>query len=110
MSRQKRKKFWAKHIEAFRESGMSQRAYCQANSLNHRTLQYHLCKRRRKEAENHHSLEKHSGWLPMAIIDEPKTINPGGIRLQINRIIIEVERGFDSAHLTHVLQAVGAAC
>jgi hypothetical protein len=110
MSKQKRKKFWQKHIEAFHASGMSQRAYCLTNSLSHRSLQYHLSKRRRKEAGNHHSLEKRGGWLPMAIVDEPERINPGGIRLQINRIIIEVERGFDSAHLAHVLRAVGAAC
>jgi hypothetical protein len=110
-AKQRSAKWWEKHIEAFRASGMTQREYCQLNSMKPRALQYHLTQMRRKESNISHSLEKRSEWVPVSVVDsEPERISPGGVRLQINRIIIEAERGFDSAHLTSILRTVGAIC
>lgn len=110
MSRVKPKEFWEKHVQAFHKSRMSQSEYCRAKGLKHRSLQYHLSKKQITEPRNSHSLVKNSGWLPMAIIDEPTGGNSGGIRIQISRITIEAERSCDGAHLTNVLRAAGVMC
>jgi len=108
VSRQKPKEFWEKHIEAFRETKLSQTAYCKTNKLRYKSFQYHLRKKREKEKQN--NPEKSSEWLPMTIIDEPASNSPGGIRLHFNKIIIEAEKGFDSTHLANLLRTVGAVC
>ena len=110
MRKQNSRQFWEKHIKAYLESNMNQAAYCQANGLNYRTLQNHLYNERKRKSENQHSIEKQSEWLPITVIKEPENISPGGIRLHINKIIIEAESGFDVTNLANMLQAVGAVC
>ena len=110
MSRVKPKEFWEKHVLAFHKSKMSQREYCRKKGLKHRSLHYHLRRNRLTEPVNSHSLEKHSGWLPMTVIDEPTRVNSGGVRIQISRITIDAEQGCDGTLLANMLRAVGAVC
>lgn len=111
MSRAKPKSFWDKHVKMFQESGMSQREYCRMKGLSLEALKYQLRKNRLTESEkSHKSQESPSGWLPITVIDEPASIYTGGIRFQISRMTIEVEKGFDAVQLANVLRTVGAAC
>jgi hypothetical protein len=110
MSKVKPKEFWTRHIAAFQESRTSQREYCRAHGLSHRTFNYHLRKNRLIGPGNSTRMERASGWLPMTIVDEPTKLSPGRIRLQISRVTIEAEPGFDDTHLANVLRAVGAVC
>ena len=34
--------YWPSHIESWRDSGLSQMAYCQQEALNYKTFHYHL--------------------------------------------------------------------
>ena len=110
MSRVKSKNFWDKHIADFQKSGMSQVEYCRTNGLKHRSLQYHLHKNQLTRSMNPKSLEKHSRWQQIEVVDEPATVCTGGIRFQISRITIEVEKGFDTVQLSNVLRAADASC
>jgi hypothetical protein len=111
MSRVKPKEFWEKHVEKFRKSKMSQRAYSRAHGLKHRTLQYHLNKKRPVTPETPHTIKGQSGWLPMIVTDEPAhSACTGTIRLQISRVTIETERGFDNTHLMNIFRAAGVVC
>jgi len=111
MNRVKQKNFWDRHIKMFQESGMSQRGYCREKGLSYEALKYHLRKNRTIETER--SLKKPDSsnrWLPITVIDEPSAVCTGGIRFQISRMTIEVEKGFDAVQLANVLRTVGAAC
>lgn len=111
MSRVKQKNFWNKHVKKFQESGMSQRGYCREKGLSYEALKYHIRKNRTIESGKRlKSQESSSGWLPITVIDEPAAICTGGIRFQISRMTIEVEKGFDTVQLANVLRTVGAAC
>jgi hypothetical protein len=110
MSTVRSKASWEQHVTAFQESGMSQREYCRVKGLKPKSLQYHLRKKRRAGAENPPTLEKHHGWLPITVVDEPEKSGPGGIRFHISRITIEADRGFDQAILANMLRAAGAVC
>lgn len=110
MSRVKTKAFWDRHVKTFLQSGMSQRAYCLAQGLKYRSLQYHLHKKRLTGPGNSKRIEKPSTWLPLTIVDEPVKICSRGIQLQISKITIEVDGEFDTECLGNILRTVGAAC
>jgi len=111
MGRVKPKAFWDRHVQEYKKSGMSQQAYCFEKGLKPRSLQYHLRKSRNVGLEKSKSLEKFNGWLPMTIVDEPsKPSSPGGVRLQISKITIETDQGFNPANLAQVLRAIGVIC
>lgn len=111
MSRIKPKAFWDGQIEAYHKSGMSRKEYCVTKGITPRSLEYHLNKRKKlSEPEKLQNIERKNEWLPMRIIDEPANKCSGGIRLHINRIIIEAEKGFDGNHLANLLRTVGAVC
>ena len=110
MSKAKPKNFWDKHVKMFQESGMSQREYCRSKGLKHKSLQYHLRKHGLTQPQKPLQVEVQNEWLPITIIDEPAKVCTGGIRFQISRMTIEVEKGSDAVQLANVLRTVGAAC
>jgi len=103
--------FWDRHIKMFQESWMSQRGYCLEKGLSLEALKYHIRKNRLTESEQSvNSRDSSNRWLPITVIDEPSAVCTGGIRFQISRMTIEVEKGFDAVQLANVLRTVGAAC
>lgn len=51
MDREERIQYWAKHIECWKASGLTQRAYCEREAIACSTLQWWLRRRRVHSAE-----------------------------------------------------------
>jgi hypothetical protein len=107
---QENKEFWEKHLKAFQNSGMSQRVYCRAHNLKHRSLQYHLHKNGLTGNVKTCGPARQNEWIPVTVVDEPAPRTTGGVRIQISRITIEADRRFDDARLANLLRAVEAVC
>lgn len=109
MNRREPREIWEKRIEAFRASGMTQRAYCESNGVKIKAFHYHLMRDRKLRGGASGSNGGASGWMPL-IIDDMSCPRPGGIRIRIGRVTVEADPGFDAIHLSEVLRAVGSMC
>jgi hypothetical protein len=98
-----KREYWQPHIEAWRLSGLTRRAYCEQNGLKISTLDYWCQKLIRAEKENR---MKETGWIPLQLSED----SGSGIDLRIGRITVSVKPGFDSALLTEVLRTIGTLC
>ncbi len=91
------REFWARHVEGWRASGLTQRVYCRRHRLTKGTLGYWASRLRRSEA----------GATPLVEVGrtEVKPQQPSSpIELALQgRYLLRVWPGMDPAHLQEVL-------
>jgi hypothetical protein len=100
-------RYWQRHIEAFKTSGLTREAYSKQAHIHVYQLDYWRKKANRPSG----SIEKVSSnhWVPLNISDEP-TNKDSHIDLWIGQVRVEIKRGFDTKLLAEFLRAVGAVC
>jgi hypothetical protein len=100
---EKRKK-WEKHIEAWKESGITQSEYCQLHGLNVGQFTYYKSQLKKKADTN--------TLVPIQInADLFPSEPPGGSKLRLsleNGLQIEIENNFDPSLLTALIRTVRA--
>ena len=97
---------WKVHVEAYRTSGMTRKAYCRQHRLNIYRLDYWR-KKLNRASEVKPSI-KENDFIQVQV---EKDIHPGScIKLHIGEVSVEVPDGVDPMHLKNVLQALGIAC
>ena len=112
-----RREFWQAHVEAWRESGLTQRAYCRAHELPEEQLSH--WKHRLQKAQRRARTQ--SRLVPIRVLQEstPRTANidehtsqarPCGGDLTLvlgNGLRLEIGDGFNPATLCRVLEVLG---
>jgi len=100
-------RYWQRHVEGFKASGLTREAYSKQAHINVCQLDYW----RKKTNRPNGAIGKVSAhhWVPLNISDEPKE-KDSHIDLWIGQVRVEIKRGFDSKLLAEVLRAVGAVC
>lgn len=100
-------RYWRRHVEAFRNSGLTREAYSKRNRIQAYQLDYwrKRISRMRGTAETISANQ----WVPLKIRDE-QTDNDSHIDLWIGPVRVEIKRGFDSKLLAELLRAVGSGC
>jgi hypothetical protein len=97
---------WRQHVEAFRSSGLSRKAYCRKHRLNIHSLDY--WRKRLKRDFGPGSPESINRFVPIRVHED--TPSDSSIKLRIGQITIEVAAGFAPEHLKNILQVLGATC
>lgn len=69
MTKNELRKQWSDRIAAYKASGLTQAAFCEAQGVSTRQLSYWL----RKETMQQISPEKTTRWLPVKLIDQGST-------------------------------------
>ena len=97
---------WWKHVEAYKASGLTRKEYCRENRLNIHQLDY--WRKKLNRAPKAPPTKNENGFVQVQVDDEKQ---PGSsINLRIGQIVVEVDAGFDPAHLKNVLRVLGATC
>jgi hypothetical protein len=100
-ARQELRELWAKRVEAFLASGLSQRAWCREHGLKQERLSYWLRKFRAEASA------KHNGrWLQL----DSLAPSGSGVSLRIGGLTLEVQRGFDPQVLADVISSLMNLC
>ena len=97
---------WRQHVEAFRSSGLSRKAYCRKHQLNIHSLDYWRKRLNRDSGQG--SPESMNRFVPIRVHED--NLSDSAIKLRIGQITIEVAAGFAPEHLKNILQVLGAAC
>ena len=97
---------WRQHIEAYRNSELTRKAYCRKHRLNIHQLDYWR-KRLNRSSEIKPSINKND-FVQIQV--EKETLPGSCINLHIGQVSVEVPDGFDPVHLKNILQALGIAC
>ena len=91
---------WRQHVEAYRTSGLTRKAYCERNQIKEPAFTYWCTKLKRGEKNQDYL------WIPLQISEEPSS----GIDIRFGRMTVEVKPGFDKALLVELLRTIGALC
>ncbi len=92
------KERWQRHIEDFKSSGLTRKAYCEKQQINVSTFDYW----REKLDPSEKRKQQDTGWVPVKIAED---VSPA-IDVRIGRIAIAVKPGFDRALLIELLQTI----
>ena len=97
---------WKEHVEAYRTSGLTRKAYCRQHRLNIYRLDY--WRKKLDRASEVIPTPKRNDFIQVQV---EKETQPGScIKLLIGQVSVEVSNGFDPAHLKNILRVLGAAC
>ena len=97
--------YWQEHIDSWEQSGISQEAYCKAQSLSLSTFGYW----RRK---TNHCSKNRARFYPLAVMPAPErqTLEPcSGLQLVIGdrRFLIEIGNDFSEQTLKRLIVTLG---
>jgi len=100
-------RYWRRHVEAFKASGLTRKAYSKQAHINVYKLDY--WRKKITRIDKTPEVVPSSRWVPLTISDDPIE-KDSHIDLWVGRVRVEVKQGFDSKLLTEILRAVGAGC
>jgi hypothetical protein len=101
MSRAAKREQWTALVDEWRQSGLSQKAFCQQRQLNLHSLQYWRKILAQSESSETHS-EKDNGFIPLFLAEPAVT----EVRIALsNQFKLEVPLASLSSVLTHLKQA-----
>lgn len=100
-------KQWRKHVEEFRNSGLTREAYSKRKRIQVYQLDYWR-KKFSLPSKTPVALGKDQ-WIPLQISDRPIK-KDSCIDLWVGSVRVEVKHGFDPQLLAEVLQAIGPRC
>lgn len=106
MEDSKKAERWRQHIDTYKSSGLTRKAYCRQHRLNIHQLDYWR-KRLSRSAEAKPSINK-DDFIQVQVKED--ALPDSCIRLHIGQVSVEVPDGFDPMHLKNILQTLGIAC
>ena len=101
MSNEQKRELWNERIQAFRASGLSQKAWCEEQGLQVSQLGYWLRKLRSET-----NLSEKGRWVSLSSVAP----SGSGISLRVGSVVLEIERVFDPEVLADVLRSLMAVC
>ena len=95
-----KRRYWEKHVEAWRASGLPQAQYCRRHNLKVHCLVYWRKKFPRKSQDP-------ISFVQLKLPDEFQVRRPAAIKITVGACRIEVERGFDPDTLKKIVRTLG---
>ena len=95
---------WRQHVESYRSSELTRKAYCERNQIKESAFSYWCTKMKRAEKSQDDFTEPM--WIPLQISEERSS----GIDIRFGRMTVKVKPGFDKALLVELLRTIGALC
>ena len=100
-AKEERVEFWHRHVEGYAASGQTREGYCTAHGIRKCRLVY--WRKKFKQVQIEKTTER-SGWIPVNISEEERD----GIELQVGKVRIAVNAGFNPTLLREVLRVLTA--
>ena len=97
---------WRQHIDAYRTSGLTRKAYCRKHRLNIHQMDY--WRKRLKQAPSVLNPQRKNGFVRIQVKEDIP--QDSCIKLCVGQVSVEVSVGFDPVHLKNILQALGVTC
>jgi hypothetical protein len=97
---------WQRHIEAYRASGLTRKAYCRKHHLNIHQMDY--WRKRLKETPAVTNPSNQNEFIQVQVKED--TLPDSCIKLYVGPVSVEVSAGFDPVQLKSILRVLGAAC
>ncbi len=95
-----KRRYWKKHVEAWRASGLPQARYCRRHNLKVHRLVYWRKKFTRKTKEA-------VSFVQIKLADDFQPLRAAAIKVAVGSFRIEVERGFDPDTLKQLIDTLG---
>jgi len=106
MTKTELRKEWAARVAAYKASGQSASAWCEANNLNPRHLWYWLRKYKNIETP----AIKPSPWLSVAVSELKPNSTQGTLLVRVGQATVEIKPGFNTALLSDVVRILAELC
>lgn len=138
MSNTEKTKYWEEKVNEYKKRGsrISQSKWCKENNLSLRRFNYWYCKFKKIDKENEENgsncskidkenkengsncskkdtdVNNQTKWIPMRIEEKDEYENKDkiGIIINIGKVKIEINKGFDGQSLFEVLKVVNLLC
>jgi len=95
-----KRRYWKKHVEAWRASGLPQARYCRRHNLKVHCLVYWRKKFTRKNKEP-------VSFVQLKLPDNFQPVRLAAIKVTVGNFRIEVEQGFDPDTLRQLITTLG---
>ena len=103
---EKKVRYWQRHVEAFKASGLTRKAYSRQAQINIYKLDY--WRKKLSGTDTTPEAIPVGQWIPLKISEDETAERAPHIDLWIGRIRVEVKHGFDSRLLAEILRTVDA--
>ena len=100
-------RFWKKHVEEFKISGLTREEYSKRKCIQAYQLDY--WRKKFSRPSKRPAASHKDQWIPLQISDRPIE-RDSRIDLWVGPVRVEVKHGFDPQLLAEVLQAIGTRC
>lgn len=99
------RKKWEQRISAYKESGLTQVKWCEANDVSIHQFKYWYRKIRDRQLMS----KANNQWVPV-IIEDPKPVADESLQIKIGAASIEVKSGFSPSLLAEVIKVLKREC
>jgi len=108
MSRESLQQDWARRLEEYSASGLSQKEWCQGNDVPMHQFNYWRGKLKQGKitSANPIAAEGENGWWKLEVLPEPPPLQ-NALDVRVGAATIKVAPGFDAKLLAAVVQALG---
>ena len=97
---------WEARISEFRDSGLSQSAWCKTKKINLRTFNYWFLKSNKAVSQTIKPLN----WVSIKTIEMNEAPESSTLSVKIGQAIVEVKSGFDKKLLLNIVEALSSLC
>ena len=108
MSRESLQQEWARRLEEYSASGLSQKEWCQGNDVPMHQFNYWRGKLKQGKVArtNPVAAEGENGWWKLEVLPQPTQLQ-SALDVRVGAATIKVAPGFDAKLLAAVVQALG---
>ena len=103
MTKEEQKKEWQAKIALYKASGKNQSMWCRENGVNLRNFNRWYNKLRRETS----STPTIQGWVPIQIAERSQEPS---LTLEIGKVRLDVQEGFNPSLLAEVVKVLGTIC
>ncbi|MCQ6563874.1 IS66 family insertion sequence element accessory protein TnpA [Paenibacillus mendelii] len=111
-AREQRRQDWQVRIAAYRASGLTMKAWCNANQCSIEQLKYWLYKIKRGSSQTTPDPKTSPvQFVPLTAVDPPGSVSSDpSLILHIGEIRVELHSGFDPKLLREVIHVLTSSC
>lgn len=106
MTRVEQQTQWAASVNEYKDSGLSQAAWCKIKKINLRTFNYWFIKSNKTDSLK----SKPSNWISLKASELNESPKVTSLTVRVGQAVVEVKPGFDPKLLLNIVKALGSLC
>lgn len=105
--RAQRQNVWTKRIAAYKASGLTMAAWCNANQVTLEQLKYWTRKLKHIASSDPGSSAR---FIPVTVTESGASLAPASLVIHVGPAIITLQKGFDPQLLREAVEALSPSC